>query len=391
LSTEAPAITVVLTGGRAPVTLELARLLNAGGYRVCVAESQERYLCRSSRAVSKTYPVRPPSQDPVGFAEDLENILITEKASLLVPTCEEVFYVSRARERLSRHCQVLVDSQDLLAILHNKWAFNQKVQTLGLRVPRTILVKSVAELESAIGQFDSFVLKPIFSRFGSKTLIVRSRAKHPNIESVTPTVAQPWIVQEFIEGREFCSYSVVKEGKILAHVTYDHRFTAGLGAGICFESVDHPEIFKWISQFVGEIGFTGQIAFDFIETKSGEVYPLECNPRATSGAHLFSVKDDIGRALFGTASETILIGSGRIGKIGLAMWIYGLASLRSARDLSEWIKVFRRGREVVFAWNDPLPFFEQFFYLAGLWRKSLKLKASMLEVSTLDIEWNGAE
>jgi len=128
---------VALTGGRAPATLELARLLARAGHTVVVAESVRWPLTRGARAVARSVRVPPPRHDPAGFAEALADLMVRERIDLLVPTCEEVFYVARARDRLAQLGQVLAAPLAQLHPLHSKWQFAQRAAAHGLAVPET--------------------------------------------------------------------------------------------------------------------------------------------------------------------------------------------------------------------------------------------------------------
>jgi len=52
--------TALLTVGRFPAALTLARGLHGHGVRVIVADPMKRQLCSVSRAVTKTFQVAPP-------------------------------------------------------------------------------------------------------------------------------------------------------------------------------------------------------------------------------------------------------------------------------------------------------------------------------------------
>lgn len=55
---------ILITGGRAPVALELARLFKAAGHRVYAAESAKYHLCRVSSAVEASFRVPSPGISP---------------------------------------------------------------------------------------------------------------------------------------------------------------------------------------------------------------------------------------------------------------------------------------------------------------------------------------
>src|SRR6476619_721059 len=133
---------ILLTGGRAPVTLALARLFADTGHRVIVAESAPQHLCRSSHAVWRNYQVPPPRTATVAYLDALGSIVQSEQIDYLLPTCEELFYVAQGRARLAAHCHVLVDTVAQLQRVHNKWTFIEQARQLNLPVPTTHLLTS---------------------------------------------------------------------------------------------------------------------------------------------------------------------------------------------------------------------------------------------------------
>jgi hypothetical protein len=57
--------------------------------------------------------------------------------------------------------------------------------------------------------------------------------------------------------------------------------------------------------------------------------------------------------------------------------------------LRRWAGAFFGGRDVFFRADDPGPFLGQFAALASLSRRARRNRLSLVEASTLDIEWNG--
>jgi len=402
---------ILITGGRAPAALELARQFRKSGCLVFLAESLPVYLSRRSSAVSGAFSVRAPNQDPDGFAEDLARIAHEASIDVILPTCEEVFFVARAwktfRALFPAGCEAWVDDPEKLRLLHSKWDFNLVAQQTG-PVPCTRVLTSMSELREAVRSANAkegFVLKPVFSRFAAKTMIV-PKTSQIEWENRIATLLQdppsplnsqnPWVFQRFLTGSEYCSYGVAREGKLLAHVTYFNRFRAGRGAGIAFEVIHHAAIEDWVTRFVADQEFTGQIAFDFIESEDGTIRPLECNPRATSGVHFFDCEPLFASVLAGVVSSDRTSGAtllspptGRLRMLALAMLTYGVGSVRGLRSLREWFHVFSRSGEVIFKRDDFRPFFDQFSVLLLFWRHSRRNRVSLLEASTYDIEWDG--
>jgi hypothetical protein len=366
--------TILLTGGRAPATLDLARLLHAAGHTVLVAESLPRHLCQASRAVARCFDVPPPNPDHAGFIDALGSIIRVMGVKLLIPTCEEVFHVARGAARLP--CEVFAPPIDQLRRLHSKWEF---IQGLTVAKPRTWLLHELAERPPG-----KLVLKPEFSRFSVHVRVLEADQPLPELKG-------RWVVQEFIEGRPLCTYGVARDGRLLAHAAYAPDFTAGAGAAIHFVPLAHPALQAWVQDFVAAEHLTGQVAFDFIEAPDGTLYPLECNPRATSGLHLFADADRLDRAFCEEHPQLITPRPTARAQLALAMWVYGLAPAAQSgpKRLFEWARALGAAQDVVFRWDDPGPAMEQWLVFAELERRARAAGTTALEASTADIEWNG--
>ncbi|MEF3303229.1 ATP-grasp domain-containing protein [Paenibacillus sp. GYB003] len=393
---------VLLTGGRAPVALEMARLLAAAGCEVHVAESMRRYLCRVSNAVAGCHEVPGPAYDPEGFVNGLERIVRRERIDRIVPTCEELFYVASGLERLERWCRVFAAPLDRLRRLHSKWAFIRRVEELGFAVPATRLLpdpsawsdRRAASASAADGEpaarADGCVLKPEFSRSGAKVRFIRADDRWPPVPEER---SFPWVAQHYVRGRGLCTYSVAHDGKLAAHAAYAVDYSVRGGACFYFEPLRHAALTKWVSDFVRLERFTGQIAFDFIETADGALYPIECNPRTTSGIHLFGPDDRLADALLDPESLGDTIAQPRPGTrkmLALPMLALGWRGRGSRRGLREWLRKLASARDVVYSRDDPRPFREQWLMLNELRRIARARGLTMLEASTADIEWNGS-
>jgi predicted ATP-grasp superfamily ATP-dependent carboligase len=374
---------ILLTGGRSPASLELARVFHRAGHTVFMAESLQGHLSEPSRSITQNFLVPPPRQQPDAFLDTLAALVQRQHIDLVVPVNEEVFYIARGRDRLP----AFVEPLQTLRTLHNKWGLVFYAASLGLSVPETILVHNQDDLLSAYAQWRGLVLKPAFSRFASRTLILPTVNRA--LSALTFDPALPWVAQEFVTGTQVCTYSVVHRGHITAHAAYRSEFTAGQGATIAYEHTEHPAAFAWVKTFVEAGQFTGQIAFDFVEDARGQVTALECNPRATSGVHLLASHPQFARAFFDPGLDCITP-NGRTSSMSLtAMLLYGLPGSVKKRRFKRWLGTLLSSRDVLFDWHDPLPAILQFRSIFYYLRLARRLGISPLQASTFDIEWNG--
>lgn len=380
--------TILLTGGRAPVTLDLARAFQRAGHVVYVAESLRGHLTEPSAAIKAHFEVPAPRQEPEAFLAALRSIIEAYQIELLIPTCEEVFHIAKGLNTLP--CRVFTEPLARLDGYHNKWKFVVKAGECDLRVPESMLVTRQDDLLYAYAHWRGLVLKPVYSRFAARTLIL------PPLKDAMATLTfdsltnqEPWIAQEYIEGEQFCSYSVCQNGRILAHAVYPTAFTAGQGATIAFQSVQHDAIYEWVRTFVEYYKVTGQMAFDFVQTADGNVVALECNPRATSGAHLLTSNPRFVESFFNSELECITPYEGTSRMLGTAMLTYGLPTSLFNGRFGAWLKTFSHSDDVLLDFRDPLPFLLQWRSILSYVLLGRKQGISALEASTFDIEWNG--
>jgi len=447
-------LTVLLTGGRAPCTLALARLFHVAGHRVLVAESVKHHLCRVSKAVERSFRVPPPNGEPGAFAAALAEIIVAEQVDVLIPTCEEIFFVALGLDRLAPLCRVWASPIGQLQELHDKWRFARLAERLGLAVPETRLVASgedwlalagagrvgeageLAEAGESQGSMENrkpgvadaaeewlggrLVLKPAYSRFASQVLFLGAaddageRLRTLMDKQPVLSAATPWVAQRMVEGRHLCTYSIAYEGVLIAHAAYPCLYRVGVGATVHYEPMRHEGALAWVRRFVAGTGFTGQIAFDFIEAQgnggeAGVLYALECNPRATSGIHLFEGKDGSGQmaaaasgggrgltAAFlqprALADSGILLtpGSGAgSAMLSAPMLACGLRDIHRTGGLRSWWRAWRSARDAVYRRADRRPALEQLRVLRDAQRTARANGITLTQATTIDLEWNG--
>ncbi len=378
---------ILLTGGRAPATLELARAFHKAGHTVFMAESLRGHLSQASNAIKANFVLPAPRQEKEAFLLALKKIVEENQIDLLIPTCEEIFHISNGIEQIP--CKVFAETPRRLDRAHNKWTFVINAIGHDLYAPETMLIKTKDDILHAFAQWRGLVFKPAYSRFASRTLMLPPLKKTLSTLKLDPK--QPWIAQEFIEGKQYCTYSICHNGHLTAHTAYASHFTAGLGATIAFQHVEHPAILKWVRDFVKKNDFTGQIAFDFIQTPEGQVYALECNPRATSGVHLLASHPGFAEAFLNPAMDCITPINHNSHMLSAAMILYGLPASIARGEFRHWLKTFLTSDDVILNFKDPLPFILQWRSILATWKVARREKISLLEASTFDIEWNGEE
>lgn len=367
----------MILGGRAPVALHLIRYFGRGGENVYVADSLSVYTAKHSKYVKSSFVLPSPIQNVKRYQEELQNIIRNHHVQHIIPTCEEVFWLSQCKQELEEKTGVHVwcSSLEVLDVLHHKYKFVTWCERIGIPTPETKQVnRSTMEEEMMDMEDGAWVLKPCYSRFGSS---VHIGTKHEMQQIVLGN--QEWALQRYVEGTQFCSYSTVFQGQVTKHVVYETKYTFGKGTNIYFEKIDVPMIESYVEKMAKELSFDGQLSFDWIMTKEGEVYPIECNPRATSGLHLigekgtwYDLQENNTRTFRSYAIKLLLLKK---------MWKQPFSK--------ETKHVFWNSKDVVWDVRDPIPFLSQNLMMLKWWKQSKKEKKKIEELTTMDIEWNG--
>lgn len=379
--------TVLILGGRAPVALDHARRFARAGWRVVVADSGPCRLAGWSNAVSVHVSLPRPRLDPAGWAAMISALCREWRVELVLPTCEEVFHVARRRALLPPGVRVLADDFALLGTLHSKVDFIALAAGCGADVPETARVSSLDEAREWAGG-GPLVLKPEFSRFG---VHVRLHPQGLPREAAPLAAAGPWAAQRFHAGRELCSYAIADAGALLACATYRPAWRLPGSASFYFEPVDDARIRDFTAAFVGRTGYTGQIGFDWIEGADGRLTVIECNPRATSGLHLFAPDDALPARLAGEGGATIAPGHARPAMLAAVMAGAGLAEALRRGDIAGWWRDLRRADDVLAPPGDRRPFAGALADVVAYAGIAIGERCALRAAMTRDIEWDGEE
>lgn len=376
---------VLILGGRAPVALDHARRFNAQGWQTFIGDSASCRTSGWSRSVAATFRLPPPRFALAAFAAALARIVREQRIDLVLPTCEEVFYLSRIREQLPSACAVFAAPFELLQQLHSKWTFLELAKDCGVNIPHSERVAALAGARAWAGD-RAVVLKPEFSRFGVHVRLYPNGI--PADAQPLPNVG-PWIVQWFQRGTELCSYSIAVAGKLRAHVAYEPSYRLARSSSYYFEPRQSPAIEACVERLVARTGFTGQISFDWIVGADGTVTVLECNPRAISGVHLFDLTQPLPAIISGELATRVIPSDATPRMLGAVMLAVGLPMSLWRGTLRQWCIDWSRATDVLSARGDWRPAAGAIVDIANAIGHALRRRSSVRAATTRDIEWDG--
>lgn len=383
---------VLMTGARAPVTLDLARHFARSGHDVFLADSIRLPLARFSSVIKKSFVVSQPAAGAERYVDDLVEIVKQNRIELLIPTCEEIYFIASRLNRFPLPLRVFCASLAELEPLHNKWSFAKLVGDLGDNVqsPETHLLinrESVCNWQLDRDCYE-WVFKPVYSRFAARTLIAPSASQ---VDAITPSGADPWVAQRRIIGQEYSTYSIAIKGRVTAHACYRSDYRAGPGSGIYFVAIEQQAIQNFVERFVAKYCFTGQIGFDFMAdatSPQSRVFVLECNPRATSGLHLLRGQS-VANAFFAESPDSIRPVPGDRAMLASIMMLYALPHAIRQLHWKRFWQDMHQARDVIYDRRDLWPTMLSPLSLVEVIMTALKTGKPLTHAATFDIEWNG--
>jgi hypothetical protein len=368
---------VLLTLGRLPKALDVARGFADLGWRVVVAEPFKRHLAGASRAVAQSHLVTAPAEDKQAYLADLQRIIADEKIDLVVPVSEETMHVAFLRESLPANTRLFTMPPENLLRLHNKHGFAQQAVAWGLAVPETHALGDPAA--EALVQSGPVVVKPVHSCSGRGVRLLPASTALP-----APDPAIPTIVQRCVIGAEYSSCSIAHEGRVASTVIYRAAQKSG-SVAVAFERMEHPAITDWITRFIAAAQWTGFIAFDIMLDEAGQPWGIECNPRTTSGLHFWQ-REDIARAVLEPGFTPRYRPEARLQQFYSVLTETQMSLFRRG-PFRENLRQLITTRDVTWDRRDPMPFLTMTATSWPIIRMAMARGVPFGEVATLDVGW----
>ncbi|KAG9895836.1 putative O-methyltransferase, partial [Aureobasidium melanogenum] len=314
--------TVLVTGVGMTKGLVLARLFFIAGHNVIGADFEPPFLpitCgHVSRSIKAFHRLAKPDGTREGssrYCQSILDIVRKEKVDLWV-SCSGVASAvedGQAKEmvELLTKCKAVQYNVATTQKLHEKHSFTEYTKSLGLTIPETHTITSktaaLRVLEDVRPSGKKFIMKFIGtddSVRGDMTLLPFDSvsATKAHISRLQISESRPWILQQFIDGPEYCTHALVVRGEVKA-------FTACPSAELLmhYEALSpDSSLSRSMLRFTQEYAasdpenFTGHLSFDFlVDRKDAEraqrdpnmvvtLYPIECNPRAHTAVALFN-------------------------------------------------------------------------------------------------------
>ncbi|MEM9825720.1 MAG: ATP-grasp enzyme [Planctomycetota bacterium] len=351
--------------------LQLARSFKRAGLRVVLCETPPYAITshRFSRCVDKF--VTTPSPDDPDYSTRLVELVRQESIDFYVPVCSPVasLHDSFARRELDTYCEVIHPSPQLIGMLDDKFRLAKAAEKIGLGACESHLItdaQQVIDFDFA-NKTRPFILKSIkydsVRRLDLTPLPRPTKLETEEFVSELPIAPErPWVLQEYIPGLEFCTHSTARGGQLRLHVCCESS-----PFQVNYDPVDEPEVEAWVREFIDHYCLDGQISFDFIRADDDQkLYVIECNPRTHSAITAFHDHPHVAEAYLGGERESdslpVTVTQRPLASAKPTFWMVHelwriVSNLHRPGIVSKRLAVIRQGKDAVFDWNDPAPFF----------------------------------
>ncbi|MCZ8374685.1 MAG: ATP-grasp domain-containing protein [Beijerinckiaceae bacterium] len=365
--------TVLITLGRLPKALDVARSFASLGCRVVVAEPFSRHLTGVSRSVAKSVVVRPPITGKRAYLDDLARVVREEGVDIVIPISEETMHVSFLRDLVPETVTIFTPPPGTLLPLYDKYGFTRLCAAYGVRTPETHRLGTPEA--ASLAARGKVVVKPVHSCGGRGVRILPAG-------SALPEEDVHCVVQRFVDGEIYSSCAIAHEGRLVGNIIYRGRMFQG-SVAILFERVEEARIVEWITRFVAASGHTGFISFDLILDDEGVVWGIECNPRTTSGLHFFD-NPSIARAVLEGRPATPRPDT-RLQQFYSVLTV--LSGVMFRRGYFSVMRQLLGTRDVTWSWRDPMPALTMIWTTWPIIRLAIEKGVPFSEVATLDVGW----
>jgi predicted ATP-grasp superfamily ATP-dependent carboligase len=284
--------------------LTIVRSLARRGIPVIVGDEARGFKSYFGEAMLSKYATHrflypSPRNAPNEFIRRINEISSKYNAEILFPVASDTYVtVSAYRDQLHKDIQMMITDDNLIQKAHDKYECIRYAADIGVKVPKTILLRDIRDVKDLETLGLPLVLKPRRGS-GSKGVQIINRISDlmrlkANLGSELENIAKcngkrslvyddsDPIVQEFVDGPINDACVIANRGNIKAILTQTRIKTLppNGGYGVMNRTVSIPEIREITERILADLGWHGVAQVEFkLDTKTGEYNLIEINPK----------------------------------------------------------------------------------------------------------------
>ena len=288
----------IVTFSRGWQTLVAVRSLGRRGVEVVTGDRYSMTPGSLSKYCTAKFKYPDPDQDPEGFLDALEAVVLEHKPEdggpyVLLPIHKESYLIAQHRERFEPHISLALPGIDQILQVHNKGTLAAYAQRVGLPMPETWIPGTVEEFHEQLEEMavPAFLkIRESSSGVGIAKVDTREELEKTFLKFVDQFKLAPGdlpIIQALVPGDDYCVTTLFNRGKLEACMTYRNlrTYPAKTGPGALRETVDVPAMEKVSAEVLGPLDWHGVAELDFRWDGQPDSEPklIEVNPRFWGG------------------------------------------------------------------------------------------------------------
>ena len=286
-------VTVLVTDGDERPALAITRSLGRRGVRVVVAAQRDSSLAGASRFCARRVICPSPYVDPSGFERRLLEYLERRTIDVLLPVTDvTTAIVAGNREEFSARTRLALPASGAFDAVTDKARLVEHAASVGVPVPRTIVVRGADSLEGVLGRVEyPAVVKPFRSRIPARGGWIGTRVHYAEdaralaglYRSIDYLRSYPSLLQERVAGSGVGLFTLFDRGRMLAafaHRRLREKPPSG-GVSVFRESVRPDELLvDYTRRLLEPLAWHGPAMVEFKRAgERGLPYLMEVNGR----------------------------------------------------------------------------------------------------------------
>ena len=282
---------ILVLDGHSAAALSVTRSAGRGGHWVAVGANRGAFAAaKLSRYCELAFDYPVSTSEPQAFVDSILEFAKAQQIDLILPVTDWTLGpLSAERERFAGICKLVIPSQVAVDFASDKFRTVHKARELGIEVPKTALLHSIADLDSH-GDFEfPVVVKDRFSvRWIEQKAVFGSVSYAYSAAELEKKVADRLekagdiLLQEFVSGEGIGFSCFVVAGQVFLPFQWlrlrevDPRGSASSAR----KSIPlDDDLVRRSSQLITAMSFEGIAMVEYKRTKDGRLVLMEINGR----------------------------------------------------------------------------------------------------------------
>jgi hypothetical protein len=245
--------------------------------------------CRFSTLIRRWHRCPSFTADPCGFLTCLAEHLRGGRYDVLLPPHDEVFLLSRVRERLCQLVRIAIPNFDVIPVLQSKLQFHALASELRLPQPDAHVLTDQREI-------DSWEDYPRYAKLDIGTAGQTVRLVHNRTDLIAAikdfrehgwwSPGMPILMQRPAIGDQGFVRAIFNDGELVAHHTTILRRRGVGGSAVAKASVRHPVVAEHMRRLGERLRWHGALFCDYFYDEATQTPQyIEANPRIGDSAN----------------------------------------------------------------------------------------------------------